>query len=65
MAVETKAGWIYAVRELDADLAEGIAGVDVSTKAEVVALEPIAVPATATAEDVATKVNEIIAALKA
>ena len=38
---------------------------DVSTKAEVVALEPVADPATATAEDVATLLNEVIAALKA
>ena len=38
---------------------------DVSTKAEVVALEPIADPSTATAEDVATLLNEVIAALKA
>ena len=38
---------------------------DVSTKAEVVALEPIAVPGEATAEDVATLLNEVIAALKA
>ena len=44
MDVETKAGWIYAVRQL-------AAGLDVSTKAEVVALEPIATPATATAEE--------------
>ena len=58
MDVETKAGWIYAVRQL-------AGGQDVSTKAEVVALEPIADPATATAEDVATLLNEVIAALKA
>ena len=58
MDVETKAGWIYAVRQLTA-------GLDVSTKAEVVALEPIADPATATAEDVANLLNEVIAALKA
>jgi len=58
MDVETKAGWIYAVRQL-------AAGLDVSTKAEVVALEPIADPATATAEDVATLLNEVIAALQA
>jgi len=58
MGVETKAGWIYAVRQL-------AGGQDVSTKAEVVALEPIADPATATAEDVATLLNEVIAALKA
>ena len=38
---------------------------DVSTKAEVVALERIADPATATAEDVATILNEVVAALKA
>lgn len=58
MDVETKAGWIYAVRQL-------ASGLDVSTKAEVVALEPIADPATATAEDVATLLNEVIAAIKA
>ncbi len=58
MDVEIKAGWIYAVRQL-------AAGLDVSTKAEVVALEPIATPATATAEDVATLLNAVIAALQA
>ena len=58
MGVETKAGWIYAVRQL-------AGGQDVSTKAEVVALEPIAVPGEATAEDVANLLNEVIAALKA
>jgi len=58
MDVETKAGWIYAVRQL-------AGGQDVSTKAEVVALEPIADPATATAADVATLLNEVIAALQA
>ena len=58
MDVETKAGWIYAVRQL-------AGGQDVSTKAEVVALEPIADPATATAEDVANLLNEVVAALKA
>lgn len=58
MDVETKAGWIYAVRQL-------AAGLDVSTKAEVVALEPIADPTTATAEDVATLLNEVVAALQA
>jgi hypothetical protein len=58
MDVETKAGWIYTVRQL-------AAGLDVSTKAEVVALEPIADPATATAGDVATLLNEVVAALKA
>lgn len=58
MDVETKAGWVYAVRQL-------AGGLDVSTKAEVVALEPIADPATATAEDVANLLNEVIAALQA
>lgn len=58
MDVETKAGWIYAVRQL-------ASGLDVTTKAEVVALEPIADPSTATEEDVATLLNEVIAALKA
>lgn len=58
MDVEVKAGWIYAVRQL-------AAGLDVATKAEVVALTPIADTSTATAEDVAEAVNAIIAALKA
>jgi len=58
MAVTTKNGWIFAVRQLEA-------GLDVSTKAEVVALTPIADPSTATAEDVAEALNAIIAALKA
>lgn len=58
MNVETKAGWIYAVRQL-------AAGLDVAEKTEVVALTPIADPSTATAEDVATLLNEVIAALQA
>lgn len=58
MDVETKAGWLYAVRQL-------ASGLDVAEKAEVVALTPIATPATATAEDVATLLNEVIAALQA
>lgn len=62
MAVETKAGWIYALQQLEAQVASG-AGV--STKPEIVALTPIADPSTATAEDVAEAVNAIIAALKA
>lgn len=62
MPVEVKAGWIYAVRQLDAAI-QGGAGV--STKPEVVALTPIADPSTATAEDVAEALNAIIAALKA
>lgn len=61
MDVEIKAGWIYALRQLAAVVEAG----EVSTKPEVVALEPIATPATATAEDVATVVNAIIAALQA
>lgn len=63
MAVETKVGWIYAVRQLDAAV-EAIGG-NVATKPEVVSLTPIADPSTATAEDVAKAVNAIIAALKA
>lgn len=58
MDVETKAGWIYAVRQL-------AQGLDTSTKTEVVALTPIADTSTASAEDVAEAVNAIIAALKA
>ena len=61
MDVETKAGWIYAVRQL----AEAVEAGEVSTKPEVVALEAIADPSTATAEDVATLLNEVVAALKA
>lgn len=64
MDVETKAGWIYAVREL-AKALEDVDATPVADKPEVVALTPIATPAEATAEDVATAVNEIIAALKA
>lgn len=60
MDVETKAGWIYAVRQL-AEAAE----TGVSTKPEVVALEAIEDPSTATAEDVATLLNEVVAALQA
>lgn len=61
MAVTTKNGWIFAVRELEAALAAG----SVSEKPEVVALTPIASPSTATAEEIANAVNAIIAALKA
>jgi hypothetical protein len=61
MNVEIKAGWIYALRQLAAVVEAG----EVSTKPEVVALTPIAAPATATAADVATLLNEVIAALQA
>lgn len=57
MDVETKAGWIFAVRQLASAIDQ--------TKPEVEALEPIAVPASATAEDVANAINDLIAALKA
>lgn len=64
MEVETKAGWIYAVRELAKALDD--AGVTpIADKPEVAALTPIAAPDEASAEDVATAVNAIIAALKA
>ncbi|QDP50332.1 MAG: hypothetical protein Tp178MES00d2C33159851_122 [Prokaryotic dsDNA virus sp.] len=56
-----KNGTFAAIPELVAM----IGNVDVSTKAEIVALTAIADPATATATDVANKVNAIIAALKA
>lgn len=58
MDVETKAGWLYAVRQL-------ASGLDTAEKPAVVALTPIADPATATAADVATLLNEVIAALQA
>lgn len=64
MEVETKAGWIYAVRELAKTL-EGMDATPVADKPEVVALTEIATPAEATTEDVAAAVNAIIAALKA
>lgn len=60
MDVETKAGWIYAVRQLAKAVEAGV-----STKPEVVALEAIADPSSATAEDVATLLNEVVAALQA
>lgn len=57
MDVETKAGWIFAVRQLANAIGQ--------TKPEVELLEPIADPASATAEDVANAINDLIAALKA
>lgn len=57
MDVETKAGWIFAVRQLASAIGQ--------TNPEVEALEPIAEPASATAEDVANAINDLIAALKA
>lgn len=57
MDVETKAGWIFAVRQL--------AGAIGQTKPEVELLEPIAAPSEATTEDVANAINDLIAALKA
>lgn len=56
-----KNGFFNAVPELMAS----VAAAEVSAKAEVVALTPIADPSTATAEDVANAVNAIIAALQA
>lgn len=64
MEVETKAGWIYAVREL-AKILEDVDVSPVADKPEVAALTLIAEPSEATVEDVATAVNAIIAALKA
>lgn len=51
----TKAGWIQALRQL-AELLPDQAGIQ--------ALTPLATPASATTEQIANKVNEIIAALK-
>lgn len=56
-----KNGFFNAVPELMAS----VAAAEVSAKAEVIALTPIATPATATSEDVANAVNAIIAALQA
>lgn len=56
-----KNGFFNAVPELMA----AVSAAEVSAKAEVIALTPIADPSTATAEDVATAVNAIIAALQA
>jgi len=56
-----KNGFFNAVPELMA----AVAAAEVSAKAEVIALTPIATPATATAADVANAVNAIIAALQA
>lgn len=56
-----KNGFFNAVPELMAS----VAAAEVSAKAEVIALTPIADPSTATAEDVANAVNAIIAALQA
>jgi hypothetical protein len=56
-----KNGFFNAVPELVAS----VAAAEVSAKAEVIALTPIADPSTATAEDVANAVNAIIAALQA
>jgi hypothetical protein len=61
MAVTTKNGWIYAVRELENVITDS----QTSTKPEIVALTPLENPSTATAEQVATLLNELIAALKA
>lgn len=60
MAVDIKAGWIPAVRELDTRIDESA-----EVKPEIQALEQIADPGNATPEEVATAVNAIIAALKA
>lgn len=60
MAVDIKAGWIPVVRELDSRIDQSA-----EDKPEIQALEQIADPGNATAEDVATAVNAIIAALQA
>lgn len=57
MDVEVKAGWIYAVRQLAAELTEG-------QSEAVAALSPIADPSTATAEDVAEAYNSLLSALQ-
>lgn len=53
--LNTKAGWIATCRQIAAALPD---------QAGIQALTPIATPASATPEDVATKLNQIIAALK-
>ena len=60
MAVDIKAGWIPVVRELDSRIDQAA-----EDKPEIIALDLIADPASATAEEVAQAVNAIIAALKA
>lgn len=60
MAVDIKAGWIPVVRELDSRIDQSA-----EDKPEIVALEMIADPSNATAEEIAQTVNAIIAALQA
>ena len=60
MAVDIKAGWIPVVRELDTRIDESA-----EVKPEIQALEQIADPSSATAEEVAQAVNAIIAELQA
>lgn len=60
MAVDIKAGWIPVVRELDSRIDQAA-----EDKPEIAALELIADPSSATAEDVATLLNSVIAALQA
>lgn len=60
MAVDIKAGWIPVVRELDSRI-DQVA----EEKPEIAALEQIADPSNATAEEIAQTVNAIIAALQA
>lgn len=53
--LNTKAGWIETCRQIAAQLPD---------QTGIQALTPIATPASATAEQIATKLNQIIAALK-
>lgn len=53
--LNTKAGWIATCRQIAAQLPD---------QTGIQALTPIATPASATAEQIATKLNQIIAALK-
>jgi hypothetical protein len=53
--LQTKAGWIESVRQIAKQLPD---------QAAIQALTPIATPASATAEQIATKLNQLIAALK-
>lgn len=53
--LQTKTGWIESVRQIAKQLPD---------QAGIQALTPIATPASATAEQIATKLNQLIAALK-
>lgn len=55
MEVYTKNGWIFAIQQLAQAIPDPVAIAEV---------EPIADPATADAEEIATKLNELIAALQ-